>query len=167
MLAWSGLQAVTQPLKLVIYAGLSLIPGLGLGAGTVQHGPHIQVELLHAATGKPLSGQQVWIYSGPPTLVSSKKVTAVTNDAGIADVDLPWSGEAQIFVDLPTKLIACSSGWVSLQSAIESGVITPNKCNASGSGNSRSDSATAPTPGRIVEFAKPWTFWERLKRFPG
>jgi hypothetical protein len=121
----------------------------------------IIVRLLNGKTYEPLPERPILLFLGSPTVPGTHTLRARTDEKGVAQFALPDPAPKTVFVDPdPGLVIGCSHEDLDVAEVLRAGVTAQNLCAKP----AKPTGLEAAKPGEIVEFAKPLTFWERLKR---
>jgi hypothetical protein len=140
---------------------LCVLVGLvGVGSVSMAQDTHIVVQVVDGRNGKPLANRRLVVFGGesPESVRQHKRqFELVTNKQGLADFTIAPSDThwIQVWVDWH---ILCQSEpnkkSFSVAEILSTGLSMTNTCGSS---------VQKVTPGRIVVFARPAHFWEKLR----
>lgn len=145
-------------LRLGAYA-LLLLMGAGVSPSSAVTGnAKIVVSAVDGRTGRPLTNQHVLLFGGPSVEAAREQqqhYELLTDSEGKATLALgPETQWIQVWVDWHVLCVPKNPVF-SVADILSLGVKAPNTC---GSTSERA------TPGRLVVFARPEHFWEKMRQ---
>ena len=137
-----------------------LIAWLGLGSAALAQNDRVIIQVVNGRTGKLLAKQRLLLFvGGSPEAVRQhyNHYELFTDKVGQAGLILePQMQRLQVWVDFH---ILCQKEpnfrSFSVATIMSTGLSTPNSCGSV---------SKKAKPGRLVVFARPATFWEKMRR---
>jgi hypothetical protein len=119
----------------------------------------IFLQLVDGRNGKPLANHRLLVFAGEspePLRLHQSQFEVFTDKNGVAALT-GLARTAQWIQVWPDWMVLCqhvpNSSSFSVAEILSTGLNTPNTCGSA---------APRPTPGRLVVFARPMHFWEKM-----